>query len=91
MPRSESHEHPSALRSRIAVVMRIFVWPASIFCSVRIFRSAYSASLSWVTRRLFRSRLRFPPNICNRCDMGSLARTPHCAASGRLTERHNMP
>ena len=54
-------EQSSARHNLINVVTRMFVWPASIFWSVRTLRSAASANLSCVIPRAIRSRLRFPP------------------------------
>jgi hypothetical protein len=53
-----SHGQARARRIRAAVVIRTFNSPASIFCSVRILRSAFPANFFWVILRAVRSRRR---------------------------------
>jgi hypothetical protein len=62
-PSNDSHGHLRPLRNLMAVVIRMFVSPASIFCSVRMFKSASSASFSCVMLLAVRSRRRFAPNV----------------------------
>ena len=77
-------------RSLIAVVTKILVWPASIFCRVRIFRSANSASRSCVILRATRSRRRLAPKVLI-CRIVLLLDTPYHAAIVATSERHDMP
>jgi len=58
---SFSQGQPKAFCSRSTVVSRMLMLPASIFCTVRILRSANSANFSWVKPLRVRSRRTLAP------------------------------
>lgn len=90
-PIRSTQRQPTAFRSRAAVVSKMLVSPASIRCSVRMFKSTRSASCSCVISRAIRSRRKLPPkerrSRVRAVDLG----TAHHAASPILTERHDTP
>lgn len=87
---SSSQAQSRPCRSLSAVVTRMFVWPASILCSVLMFRSANSASRSCVIFRATRSRRRLAPKVLI-WRIVLLLDTPHRAAIVATPERHDMP
>jgi hypothetical protein len=70
-------EQPSALWMRRTVVRRISIWPASIFWTVRGFKSASSANRSWVMALVLRSLRTLAPNFFNCASFSRLMGTAH--------------
>ena len=88
VPSSRRQSQPSALRRRWSVVTRMVMFPASIFCTVRGFSSASSASRSCVSPRASRSRRIFAPSVRRNSVSSKDAATPHQGVSlGNRTRR----
>ena len=76
---SSSQLQPNARRKRMTVVTIRLISPASIFCNVRGFKSARSASCSWVRLRDTRARRKLRPNTAIFRAISSGSTTTHHA------------